>query len=352
MRIPWPFRQKLETRSDSSYTDALVQAILSRASGNTSALPTATGALETAAGFVQRAFASAELEARDTLRPGLTPEVLGMIGRALIRRGEYVAKIETEGGRFRLLPADSHDVEGGPDPAGWEYRVTVGGPERTKTYPYLPATAVVHIRYAVDAAKPWLGLGPLGVAQLAGKLSAETSKALADEATSPRGQLLGIPVDGDDATVDSFKSDLKKAVGDLLLLEGGDWGGAAGGGTVDAQAKRFGPMPPAALIEQLSEARKEVLAACGLSTALWDASNAQAAREAYRQALVSVIQPLGKLVVTELRDKLEDDTLALDWTELRAADIAGRARAFQSMVNGGMEVERAVALAGLMAGDG
>ena len=47
--------------------------------------------------------------------------------------------------------------------------------------------------------------------------------------------------------------------------------------------------------------------------------------------------------------KLGDVTL--DWSELRASDLSGRARAFQSMVGGGMPVTNAVAIAGLMVDD-
>ena len=48
--------------------------------------------------------------------------------------------------------------------------------------------------------------------------------------------------------------------------------------------------------------------------------------------------------------KLEEP-ITLDWMELRAGDIAGRARAFQSMVGGGMDVAKAAAAAGLMVED-
>ena len=56
MRWPW---QRRETRADSSYTDALVQVLLAQATGETTAFPGATAALEACAGLVGRAFASA-----------------------------------------------------------------------------------------------------------------------------------------------------------------------------------------------------------------------------------------------------------------------------------------------------
>ena len=79
---------------------------------------------------------------------------------------------------------------------------------------------------------------------------------------------------------------------------------------------------------------QEVYAACGFNTALWGGSQAASVREAWRLALFGVLSPLGRLVESELQEKLED-TVTLSWQELRASDLSGRARAFQSMVGGG-----------------
>ena len=122
------------------------------------------------------------------------------------------------------------------------------------------------------------------------------------------------------------------------------------GSASDWQSRRLGASPPAALVELATLATREILAACGISPALFDATAGASAREAYRQVLHGVIAPLGKIVAAELSEKLEVD-IVLDWTELRAGDIAGRARAFQSMVGGGMDVTKAAALAGLMSPD-
>ena len=81
--------------------------------------------------------------------------------------------------------------------------------------------------------------------------------------------------------------------------------------------------------------------------ALFGEGNAAATREAWRLCLFGVLSPLGRMVESELQDKLED-TVTLSWQELRASDLSGRARAFQSMVGGGMDVAKAVSIAGLM----
>ena len=348
--MKWPFGNKLETRQESSYSDVLIAALVSRAQGKSLSIPTATAALEACAGTVGRGFAAAEVTGPDSLTRALSPSIMEMIGRSLIRAGELVLLIDSSSGMLRLLPAETHDVEGGPDPSTWEYRLTLGGPSRTVTYDFVPAASVLHFRYAVDSARPWRGNGPIAVANLAGKLSAETVNALANESSGPVGRLLGIPVDGQDATVQALKADIRDARGRTALIETGDWANSGGDSKVDLKTERFGAEPPASLVQLVTIASQEVYSACGLNQALWGGSQAAAVREAWRLCLFGVLSPLGRLVEAELQDKLED-TVTLSWQELRASDLSGRARAFQSMVGGGMAVAEAVSVAGLMVED-
>ena len=345
----WPWQTPVEQRADSSYTDALIASITANAGGQTTAFATATASLEACAGFVGRAFATAEVKAPGFATAALDPATLSMIGRALIRRGEIVFLVRVDRDGLRLLPAASYDVDGSPDPASWQYRLTIGGPERTHTYSRQPAESVLHFCYARDPENPWRGYGPLQVAQLAGRLSAETAAALADESAGPRGAFLPTPAPGADSSVGNMKSDIRSARGDMLMVQSGDWGEA---GSAEAQwnAKRFGPAPPDSLVQLLDMASKEVMAACGLSGALWFAESASSSREAYRQSLHSVVSPIGRLVAAELQDKLEAP-IALDWGELRAGDISGRARAFQSLVGSGMDMAAAAAASGILIGD-
>ena len=346
----WPFGNNLETRAESSYTDTLIASLLSRAQGKSLAVPSATSALEACSGLTGRGFAAAEVTGPDSLTRALTPGCLELVGRSLIRTGEIVFLIYTTSGRLRLIPAETHDVEGGPFPEEWEYRLTLGGPSRTHTYDYVPAQSVLHFRDACDASTPWRGNGPVQVANLAGRLSAQTVRALADEASGPVGRLLGIPVDGDDATVEGLKADIKNAAGRVALLETGDWGNSGGDSKVDLKAERFGAEPPASLVQLVDVSSREIYAACGLNSAIWGAGDAASTREAWRLCLFGVLSPVGNMVQAEMRDKL-DDTVTLSWQELRASDLSGRARAFQSMVGGGMAIAEAVSIAGLMVED-
>ena len=345
----WPFGNHLEKR-ESAYTDAVLAALVSQAEGKSLALPSATAALEACAGTVGRGFAAVEVDGPSFITRALTPSIMEMVGRSLIRTGELVLLIDTMGGELKLLPSEAHDIEGGPDPSTWRYRLTLIGPSRTFTHDDVPAASVLHFKYGVDPARPFAGRGPIQVAALAGRLSAETIRALAEESSGPVGRLLGVPVDGKDETVAGLKADITNAKGRVALLESGDWGSASGESKLDLESRRFGAEPPASLVELVDVSSREIIAACGLNGALWGSSQAAGTREAWRLCLFSVLSPLGNMVESELQDKLED-TVTLSWQELRASDLSGRARAFQSMVGGGMAVDQAVAVAGLMVED-
>ena len=136
----------------------------------------------------------------------------------------------------------------------------------------------------------------------------------------------------------------------MAIIEAGDWGNSGGDSKVGLKSERFGGEPPASMVELLSVASQEIYSACGLNAGLWGGSQAAAVREAWRLCLFGVLSPLGRLVESELHEKLGDE-VSLSWQELRASDLSGRARAFQSMVGGGMPVDQAVAVAGLMVQD-
>ena len=114
------------------------------------------------------------------------------------------------------------------------------------------------------------------------------------------------------------------------------------------KAARRGPEPTQAHVDLRSKTARDMLAAVGLSGALFDnRADGPARREAFRQALHALIQPWARLAEVEMSTKLEG-AVSLDFNRLFAADLSGRARASQSMVGGGRDVVRAAALAGLM----
>ena len=349
--MKWPF-SKTEKR-EVDFSDAVVQALLSRTAGSGPIVPSATGAFEAGAGLISRAFASASIES-DTpvLTEPLTPEFLNMLARALVRRGEFVAYIEIIRGRLLLSPAASWDVTGSHDASDWKYRVHLGGPSGQRSLKNVSADSVVHVRYTSDPAQPWRGLSPLENAALAGRLSSETLAALGDESSGSRGYLLPLPAPGDDDTVANLKTDIRNLKGQIALVEGQErMAAGTGGSSREWMPVRIGPAPPDALVKLHEIATREVLAALGVPPILLSGNpQGTAIRESWRLLLYATIAPMGRIVATELSKKLDAD-IRLGWDELRASDISGRARAFQSMTTAGMDVEKAAALSGLMISD-
>ena len=344
-------RQTPEVRA-SSYTDELVSLIVSRAGGATLALPGATAGLEAVAGLVARAFASATVSAPDHLQGALPPACRAWMGRALIREGEAVALIEVGSGdgEVRLAPSYGHDVRGGDAPAHWRYRMHLAGPDYQRTVSNVAADRVVHVTYATDSGRPWDGVAALDSASLAARLHAGTSGALADEASGPRGHVIGTDIEGSDPALAELRAEIRGLNGEVGFVKSMSLYTAEERGSLSWSPVRIGADPPAALVELHRAGFDGALSALGVSPALFSASDAAAAREAYRQAHHALVAPLGELAAAELSHKLDAD-IELSFEATGAADIASRARAFQSLVGGGMAVEQAAALSGLLLAD-
>ena len=219
----------------------------------------------------------------------------------------------------------------------------------------VPWASVIFSSWGSPAARPYHGIGPTGWASETSRLSAETEKSLADEAAGPLAQLIAIPQDGGDDTDDAdplgqLKTTIAKARGKALLVETTQAGfdqGRVAAPQKDWQANRLGPNPPEALAMIRKDSFAHVLAACGCSPALFDDSDGTSKREALRQWHLSTVQPLARLLETELSKKLETSVrLRFD---LYNVDLAGRAQAFQKLVAGGVAVNEALVTAGLLA---
>ena len=346
----WKRMFGLETR-EQSYTDALVEAIIARSGGTGAALPSQSGALGVGTFLIGRAFASATVTGtRPAIAQALTPDVLEYLGRSIARVGEALFYLRVNRDGLQLFPVVSHDLIGTFDPATWRYRLDLAGPSGTWSVNARP-DSVIHCRYLVEAERPWRGLAPLDVARSAGQLNSEVNTALTDESSGPRGSVIAVPKDGGDSTLDTLKTQLKTLKGKAALVEttSSGWGqGQAQAPRTDWMQKRIGSQMPDSLVALRNDADRLVLATLGVPIGMLEKVDGAAMRESWRQLLHATIAPLGRIVETELRNKLDSPGLAFSWSELRASDIAGRARAFGSLVNGGMEIDKALAVTGLL----
>ena len=334
-------------RRDDSYTDAIVTLLQERAAGLDIRTDT-LAVVEIAAGMWSRAFASARVTPETPFTNALSPSVLAAIGRALLTRGEYVGELAVVAGRVRVLEAVSWNVAG--DLGSWVYECDFAGPSGYQSRT-LASERVMHPRIGSDPGKPWAGVGPLKRALTSLTLAGRLEAALAYEAGTPTGTLIPQPRNSGTDTA-ALRTDIASLKGAVGLPETT----AAGGQSADRefaprrdwQELKLGPKPYETLIPLRDSVSSHLLAAAGVPASLIARGDGTLAREDYRRFLHSTIVPVGKVIAGELADKLDTPGLAFDFAELGAADIAGRARAFQSLVGGGMDVDRALAATGLL----
>ena len=208
---------------------------------------------------------------------------------------------------------------------------------------------VCHFKYATDPARPWAGLGPIQLGSATSVLLGNLEKSMGEEATGTVGRILPIPADGEDDAITELKRDLKNLSGRTSLVEGGDWGLSHNNSAprFNWSSHRVGPEFTEPETVAMVEASKAVASACGVPVELiLPGSSASAGREAWRRMLHGTVQPLSELIAAELSLKLED-RIRLSFDRLFASDLQGRARSFQSLVGGGVEVEEAKRLSGL-----
>ena len=347
-----------ETRATGgSYTDAFTSALVQVASGDATADPGGLAALETAAGMFSRAFSSAEVEGSDAARAALTPSVLGLIGRSLIRRGECLFLIDVTENGVRLRPAGYWDIRGFGPEEEWQYRMDVFGPSGSRSY-YRPGAGVVHVRLAIDAARPWRGISPLSWARSTATLAANLENRLSEEAGGAVAHVLPMPSAEADAgdedggkPLKQLREDVAAARGRTVFVEtnaAGHGEGRAAAPARDWVPSRIGADPPATLAGLRNDASTWILNACGIPPSLAAVnSDGTAQRESYRRWSMGAVGPISKVVEEELSLKF-GAPVSLSFDRLMSGDITGRARAFQSLVGAGMDPGKAAGLAGLM----
>ena len=308
--------RKPEPEKRSSYSDAIIESILASAGGAT-ANASATAAFEAGAGLIARMFAGAEIVSSPGVASVLSPSVLALVVRNLLVRGESLHLIEVDRAGLRLVPCGSWDIRGGVRPESWSYRVDLFGPSATDTR-FVPGSAVLHFRYAVDPSRPYIGIGPLQLARSGARLLAETEAALADESAGPRGNAIAIPKDGADESGRALREKIAKLSGRTMLVESAKTGWQVESpevfkGAPGFKPERLGSNPPSALVGLHSDSAVAVLGALGVPSALFDPrAPGTARREALRAFYSTTIKPLARSIEEELAAKLEDVSIRFD----------------------------------------
>ncbi len=347
----WWWQKTEQRQSGGDFSDVVVRLLESQAAG-TAADASSTAAVEAVSGLLSRAFSDAQIDAASWVQDAVTPSFLGQVGRDLIRSGDSMHVVRVRE-RVQLIPASSWHWEGNHDPDSWTCRVTAYGPSTSTTW-NLPARSIVFVRWGSTPGQTYVGTGPLSWASTTARLQSQIERSLADEAQGPLAQIIAVPQDGGDGGDDDplriLKADIASARGRALLTEttsGGFGEGRVAAPQKDWQANRLGPTPPAPFVEAAKQSFQRVIAACGASPALFDDSDGTSKRESLRQFHLGTVRPLARILETELTMKLETPVKLI--FDSYSVDLAGRAQAFGKLVGGGMAVNEALSITGLLA---
>ena len=120
----------------------------------------------------------------------------------------------------------------------------------------------------------------------------------------------------------------------------------------DWASKRIGADPPTELIALRRDLITSVLDACGVPAELTgQQADGTAQRESFRRFATTTVMLVLNGVATEFGKKVDTPNLKFDLAGMYAHDLAGRAQSFQRLVQGGLDVEQALIISGLMVED-
>lgn len=333
----WAGRKPPETRG---YSDLLLAGLEATASGD---LPDTvhSAAVQTAAGIWGRAFAGAEVSG-----PGagaVTSEILGWVGRSLILSGEAVLFVSRARG-IRLLPCVTSERL---NPTQW--RINTAVPPGSQEQRTVSARRIASVRWAIDSASPWEGLGPFGQSPTSARLAAAAETSLRREAGAPIALLLPVPTGSKDLS--DLARDIAGASGGAVMVEStsAGWDGGRRTGTRgDWDVSRVGPSIPSELIDAYGAAFGAALSLAGIPRSLaaptGNADGTQL-REDYRRFVLSAVRPMGRILTEKLASAGVD--VSLGWYQLWAHDLQGRAAALAKLVDAGIPLSEARKLVGL-----
>ena len=271
---------------------------------------------------------------------------LSQIAREMVSAGEstWVISVSSTGG-VELLPCSVLDVLGGPTPATWLYTLMLNGPSQTVTV-QRPGESILSFRLRTDAKTPWRGRPAITAAGTAALLCELESQMHAESRVAPA-RVIAV------GAVPSLSDDVSELIG-----AGGIVGvSQATGSREDSSPVKAGiirnetPAPSVSLHTTLATM---ICGALGCPPDLVFGGNSESgSRESMRRFGSTTIQNLMVTIAREWQLKLGMELL-WDLDQLRSSDEVSRARAtgsranaVQRLVQSGVELPKALAIAGI-----
>ena len=296
----------------------------------------------------EHSLASATVEPASTALHGVCPRFLGLVGRMLALKGDFVALIEVQDGMVYLRPASQHEVYG--DFRTWTYWLYLDGPTAGTHTARVSADEVVHFRIGADTTRPWEGVGALKLSKDSAGAASAIESAIVEELKLPIGRVA--PFAGVPAQIESYGDRLRRGGLTAAVDSGAATGARSTGASLTPHA--YGPEPGEPMRALRRDLRDEMASLFGIPATLFDPrGEGSSAREGWRRWWVGTMAPVALMVQDELKMKL-DPAATVGLGALRASDEDGRSRAIsrrataaQTFMAAGIERDEALRLAGI-----
>ena len=273
---------------------------------------------------------------------------LSTIARSMVDTGQsdWLVNIGSTGG-VDLLPCSVSRVVGGPDPRTWLYELTLQGPSAMATV-QRSGESILSFRLRTQARSPWQGrpaIDSTGTGQLLCQLEAQMAL---EAKVAPARVIVGGAVGGQSEDI----SAIVRAGGVVGLLQ------AIGTSSVnDPSGLKAGIVRNEVSTAGVTLHEKLSTLICGAmgvpSDLVLGGSSESGSRESFRRLASTTITNILTTVSTEWQLKMGT---ALEWdlNQLRSSDEVSRARAtgsranaVQRLVQSGVDLPQALAIAGI-----
>ena len=303
-----------------------------------------------AAGAYSRAFSSAVVTGSAPLAAAVT-QILPAAGVAYPRYGEFTARVVATDDALHLQPVQIVDGSGTATMPVWTVRES--DPDGTYRDVKIAGAELLHAIWSPDVTglrgePPWQGT--------LGRAAGNLEGAIAREGRLPVGHSMAIstPSELDDDAIEEYYELVAEAVaasdrdGFLPMLVQGQTSLDTGPGSF---LKRYGPSWAGSTPQLEQTLIGAVLSACGVPPLLLSQSlGGSALRDGWRAFLSSGAQPVADQLARSASLTFGSEiTIAVSspGRHQTASDLVSRSRAVGSLTNAGVEVERALTIAGL-----
>lgn len=342
----WPFRKR-EKSAPASYTEQAIEAGIQAATNPVR--KEICGHIQAAANAWSEALALCEVQASPAVQRVLSSRLMAAIGYELVIHGAAFRRITVMGGRLEL----QRPLRVTRNLRYWN--VEIGEPGASRIIAMLDDESL-YLPWHERPDNPYVPEPPWRT--VTGSLSQEIDVALKAEAGGPLGHVLFIQNPGPYSDHEASKNTVK-AVKPQIDFTGTNRGSLATlsnpnqaqgrGFSADAQGKpfRIGAAWPTSLAEVRNQLGPEILSSCSVPPALLMGGAPGPAQITARRHFVSTAVPSRCKVLAELLSEAFGERIEIDHGPTRRADISTAARAAKNLVEIGVDLDRALELAGL-----